>query len=116
MTFAPAGRTPNLMVMAACDIGAAKRLPGEELRGFLTSAMMLGTRAVVASSVPVGDIATVGLMSDLHRNLGAGAGIGRALRTAREATDPGDPEALVARIAFACYGDADAAVAALPHH
>ncbi len=107
-------RTPDVLVMAACDIGATKTLPGEELRGFLTSAMMLGTRAVVASCVPVGDISTKSLMGELHRHVAAGNGLGRSLHMARAASDASDPQALVGRIAFACYGDADAAVVADP--
>ena len=38
------GRTPDIVVLASCDSGASQVLPGDELRGFLSALLMLGTR------------------------------------------------------------------------
>ena len=105
---------PRVMVLSACDVGAATTLPGDELRGFLSAALTIGTRAVVASAVPVHDLATADLMAAFHRGLVAGRSVGVALREAQSACDDGSAGALVGRLAFACYGDATTVVASAP--
>lgn len=96
---------PAIMVLAACDIGASTSMPGEELRGVLTSTMSRGTRALVASGVPVADVDTVALMEAFHGELARGASVGSALRRASAERPQDDPAGVVGRIAFACYGD-----------
>ncbi len=104
-------RPPRVVVLSACDVGAATTLPGQELRGFLSAALTAGTRAVVASAVPVHDEATVDLMAAFHGGLARGLRLGDALRAAQECCDDGTPTAFVGRMAFTCYGDARAVVA-----
>lgn len=107
-------RPPRVMVLSACDVGAATTLPGDELRGFLSAALTIGTRAVVASAVPVHDLATADLMAAFHRGLAAGRSVGAALRDAQTACDDGSAGALVGRLAFGCYGDARTVVTGAP--
>ncbi len=98
------GRAPALVVLASCDSGASQALPGDELRGFLSALFMLGTRSVVASAVPVPDVASTPLMLALHQGLVQGFGLGEALDRARSEVDTGTPEGLVMATAFAQYG------------
>ena len=105
---------PRIMVLSACDVGAATTLPGDELRGFVSAALTIGTRAVVASAVPVHDLATANLMAKFHRRLASGQSVGHALRDAQLACDDGSAAALVGRLAFGCYGDATTVVASAP--
>lgn len=98
------GRAPDTVVLASCDSGASQALPGDELRGFLTTLFMLGTRAIVASAVPVPDLETTPVMLALHGELARGRGVGDALRAARAAIDVESPAGLVTAIAFAHFG------------
>ena len=107
------GRTPDVVLLAACDTGASEVLPGEELRGFLTSLLVLGTRAVVASAVPVPDLDTASMMVALHAELCRGATVGAALRRARATRDISTVEGLITSLAFGCFGAGEVAVGGL---
>ena len=98
------GRTPDLVVLAACDTGASEVLPGEELRGFLAAVLTLGTHAVVASAVPVPDVDTASMMTRLHAELRGGARLAEAVRRARNTCDTATANGLVASLAFGCFG------------
>lgn len=98
------GQTPDVVVLASCDSGASQALPGDELRGFLSALFMLGTRSVVASAVPVPDVASTPLMMALHRGLASGLGVGAALDQARGELDTETPEGFVLATAFAQFG------------
>lgn len=94
-------RPPDLLVVSACDTGRASVRDGDELMGFTSAMLGLGTRAVVASVGPVDDEATAVLMVDLHRRLYAGAAPAAALAEAQAATasDPYD-----STYGFVCFG------------
>jgi hypothetical protein len=98
-------RAPATVVLSACDVGRAGHPAGEELLGMLTGLLTLGTSAVVASVVPVPDVATCTLMTAFHRSLAAGAGVAEALRRARSEVDEGDGPSVAAARSFAAYGD-----------
>ncbi|MFL6140864.1 MAG: CHAT domain-containing protein [Labedaea sp.] len=66
-------RPPALLVLSACD-------------GALSGWLRPGTRAVLASTVPVADDAALALVTVLHANLRAGLGPARALAAAQLAT------------------------------
>lgn len=108
------GQTPDVVVLASCDSGASQALPGDELRGFLSALFMLGTRAVVASAVPVPDVEATPLMVALHRGLAAGQPIGDALDVARAELDRSSPEGFVLATAFALYGAGHVRVSSAP--
>ena len=99
-------RAPERVVLSACDSGVSSTRPGDELLGFLTALFSLGARSVVASVVPVPDIATAPLMVALHDHLSAGACLPGALRAARGALDLDDPAAFAAATAFVAFGAA----------
>ena len=99
-------RAPEVVVLAACDVGTSAVRAGGELLGLVSALMRAGTEAVVASVVPVPDAALVGFMTTLHEALRAGAPVAEALRRARAALDPDDPVALALASAFTCFGGA----------
>lgn len=97
-------QAPAQVVLSACDSGVSSTRPGDELLGFLTALFSLGTRSVVASVVPVSDIATAPLMLAVHDRLLAGAGLPGALRDARATVELDDPAAFAAATAFVAFG------------
>jgi CHAT domain-containing protein len=104
------GGTPTTVVLASCHVGASVVARGDELVGFASSLLPLGTRTVVASVAPVPDTTSRELMVELHRHLRAGEPPATALAQARvrvqqdaSASDP-DAAALVALAAFGCMG------------
>ena len=97
-------RPPASVVLSACDSGVPATRPGDEILGLLSALLSLGTRAVVASVVPVPDLDTTPLMLALHDRLAAGDGLATALLRARDAVDPATPTGFVARSAFVCFG------------
>jgi hypothetical protein len=76
-------RAPELVVLSACDLGAADTHPGDELLGFASALLNMGTRTVIASSVPVPDAAAKRLMTELHARLVSGASPAAALADAQ---------------------------------
>jgi CHAT domain-containing protein len=92
------------VVLAACSSGASAIDAGDELIGVLSTLLANGAAAVVASSGLVPDLSTKELMVAFHRGLAAGDTMAGALAAARRAVDPDDPAALVASLAFTCYG------------
>ena len=76
-------RTPELIVLSACDLAVSGTHAGDELLGFAAALLDMGTRTIIASVVPVPDAAAKRLMLDLHRHLIAGAS--PALAVARAA-------------------------------
>lgn len=95
---------PGTVVLSSCDAGRSGRT-GDELLGLLAALFALGTKAVVASVVPVPDAATAALMAVFHRELIGGASVAEALCAARRCSDD-EPTALVAAVAFTAYGAA----------
>jgi hypothetical protein len=78
-------RPPSLTVLSACDAGLSAVHPGDELMGFASAMLGLGTRTLVASLGPVDDVASEALMVDLHRRLSAGTPPAEALAAAQAA-------------------------------
>ncbi|MFI7701223.1 CHAT domain-containing protein [Nonomuraea sp. NPDC049480] len=96
-------RAPRQVVLSSCDSGRAHPAGADELLGLAVSLMRLGTTGIVASVVPVNDVAVVPLMIALHRELRAGASLPAALRDAGRATG-GDPVATATAWSFLCLG------------
>ena len=81
-------RTPDHVVLSACELGLATVRPGDEALGLTSVLLHLGTRSVVAGVARVGDEAAAETMADYHARLAGGAdqrrGAGRrAGRTGR---------------------------------
>jgi CHAT domain-containing protein len=82
-------------VLSACDLAVSTLHPGDELLGFATALLGMGTRTIVASVVPVPDAAGRRVMLAFHEGLAAGHRPAAALATAQK-------EAAVA--GFVCLG------------
>lgn len=66
------GAPPELLVLSSCDVGRSDVQPGDELMGAAATMLSLGSRAIVASVVPIPDAGAPAVMTDFHRNLRAG--------------------------------------------
>jgi hypothetical protein len=93
---------PRLVVLSACDTGAAGST-GDELLGMAAALIALGSTALVASSLPVPDDDASSFMVDFHRHLALGHGPAAALALAREPRRPGR-SIDVAAVAFTSWG------------
>jgi tetratricopeptide (TPR) repeat protein len=82
-------QAPDRVVLSSCDSGLAAPAGADELLGFASSLIPLGTRSIVASIVPVADDSVQPLMVELHHALRRGAGPAHALNQARALTSTG---------------------------
>jgi tetratricopeptide (TPR) repeat protein len=101
--FERLGRAPYQMVLAGCDSGVAAPVGADELLGLVSSLMPLGAAGIVASIVPVNDIAAVPIMLALHDALQRGAVLPEALLAARRAAGD-DPQAEATAHSFLALG------------
>ena len=101
--FERLGRAPYRLVLAGCDSGVAAPVGADELLGLVSSLVPLGASGIVASIVPVNDLAAVPLMLALHDALQRGATLPEALLAARQATS-GDPLAEATAHSFMALG------------
>jgi CHAT domain len=76
-------RPPQVVVLSACQSGLSAVRPGDEVMGLVAALLTLGTRAVVASVVPVEDHSSAELMIGLHQWLRAGDAPAAALAAAQ---------------------------------
>lgn len=77
-------RTPEHVVLSACELGLATVRPGDEALGLTSVLLHLGTPSVVASVARVGDELAAETMIDYHSRLAAGADSAAALASATE--------------------------------
>jgi CHAT domain-containing protein/tetratricopeptide (TPR) repeat protein len=96
--------TPDTVVLAACDSGVGSVRPGDELLGFTTALFAGGTRSVIASVIPVPDVATASLMDAFHRGVVSGLAPAHALASARAAVGDESSHGFVTSIAFGAFG------------
>lgn len=99
-----AGTAPERVVLAACDSAVETTYPGDEALGFVSALLSHGSRAVVASTVLVPDLAAVPLMVALHEGLARGLTAADALHEARAGAETGSPAGFVASCAFTAFG------------
>jgi tetratricopeptide (TPR) repeat protein len=78
-------QAPHWLVLSSCDSGVAAAVGADELLGLVSSLIPLGAAAIVASVVPVNDVAAVPVMLALHDALRGGATLPGALLAARMA-------------------------------
>ncbi len=83
-------QAPHWLVLSSCDSGVAAAVGADELLGLVSSLIPLGAAGIVASVVPVNDVAAVPVMLALHDALRGGATLPGALLAARTALH-GDP-------------------------
>ena len=101
--FERLGRAPYQLVLAGCDSGIAAPVGADELLGLVSSLIPLGAAGIVASIVPVNDIAAVPIMLALHDALQRGATLPEALLAARRAAGD-DPLAEATAHSFLALG------------
>jgi tetratricopeptide (TPR) repeat protein len=101
--FERLGRAPYRLVLSSCDSGVAAAVGADELLGLVSSLVPLGAAGIVASIVPVNDLAAVPLMLALHDDLQRGATLPEALLAARRATSH-DPLAEATAHSFIALG------------
>jgi CHAT domain-containing protein len=75
-------RTPEHVVLSACEVGLATIRPGDEALGLASVLLHLGTRSVVAGVARVGDQVAEETMSVYHRRLAEGIDSATALADA----------------------------------
>ncbi len=93
-------QAPDVLVLSACDVALSEHHPGDELFGLSAALIGAGTRAIIASVVPVPDAAARRLMLAFHGQLRAGAPPATALATAQS----GLSGANAALAGFVCLG------------
>jgi len=96
-------RGPRQLVLPSCDSGVVAPAGADEVLGLASSLIPLGTTAILASVVPVNDVAVVPLMIALHRELRGGASLADALCDARHEFQS-DPVAAATGLSFVCLG------------
>jgi tetratricopeptide (TPR) repeat protein len=96
-------QAPYHVVLSSCSSAVGVTVGADELLGLVSALISLGTAGVIASVVPVNDPATVPLMTALHDELRAGAGLAAALTRARQAMSD-DPVAQATAYAFIALG------------
>jgi CHAT domain-containing protein len=92
-------RTPEHVVLSACELGLATIRPGDEALGLTSVLLHLGTRSVVAGVARLGDDLAAETMVDYHARLARNADSAEALAAALAA----QPDAAAP---FACFGAA----------
>lgn len=95
---------PQLVVLAACDVGRSTVRPGDEIMGLSAAFLALGTRQVIASVVPAPDAETTPLMIALHRLLAAGTPGVPSLALAQQQLRHSHPAAMAAAAGFVSIG------------
>ena len=101
--FERLGRAPHHLLLPSCDSAIAAPVGADELLGLVSSLIPLGAASIVASVVPVNDLAAVPLMLALHAALQRGATLPEALRSAR-ADSSDDPQAAATAHSFLVLG------------
>lgn len=76
-------RAPYQLVLSSCESAVSLPTGADELLGLASSLVPLGTVAIVASVVPVSDVAATPLMVALHERVRRGVRLAEALRDAR---------------------------------
>ena len=101
--FERMGRAPYRLILSSCDSGVAAAVGADELLGLVSSLVPLGAAGIVASIVPVNDLAAVPLMLALHDALQRGVTLPEALLAARQAASD-DPLAQATAHSFMTLG------------
>lgn len=86
--FEMLARQPDIVVLSACHVGLPAADPGRELLGLVGAMLSLGTRTVIASTLPLPDNRqTVDYMVRLHEAMAAGQRPSEASLTAALTTE-----------------------------
>jgi CHAT domain-containing protein len=95
---------PHHVVLAGCETGRLQVVAGEETLGLAAAMLGAGAATLVASVVPIPDMATVPLMRSYHRALLDGLQPAAALARTQAQVDPADSACRAAAAGFICLG------------
>jgi tetratricopeptide (TPR) repeat protein len=97
---------PHRLLLSSCDSGLGAHAGADELLGLTNALIGLGTAGLLASVVPVNDIATVPLMVAIHGRLREGATLAQALHQARRWLGSSDIVVAATGLSFVALGGA----------
>jgi tetratricopeptide (TPR) repeat protein len=97
---------PHRLVLSSCDSGLGAHAGADELLGLTNALIGLGTAGLLASVVPVNDVATVPLMVAVHGRLREGATLAQALHQARRWLGGSDIVVAATGLSFVALGGA----------
>jgi CHAT domain-containing protein len=97
---------PHRLLLSSCDSGLGAHAGADELLGLTNALIGLGTAGLLASVVPVNDIATVPLMVAIHGRLREGATLAQALHQARRWLGASDIVVAATGLSFVALGGA----------
>jgi hypothetical protein len=97
-------RPPQLVVLAACDIGRPVVAAGDELLGLSAAFIAQGTRQIIASVTAIPDAQATHLMIAFHRALTAGIPAAAALAQTQQKLAAEDAATMATAAAFVCIG------------
>ena len=98
-------RAPREIVLSACDVGSSDPIGAHEALGLVSALLAAGSSSVLASVVPVSDVATIPVMTAVHTALAGGASLPEALRAARrDARDGADSLVAATALSFTAWG------------
>ena len=97
---------PHRLVLSSCDSGLGAHAGADELLGLTNALIGLGTAGLLASVVPVNDVATVPLMVAVHGRLREGATLAQALHQARRWLGASDIVVAATGLSFVALGGA----------
>jgi tetratricopeptide (TPR) repeat protein len=96
-------RAPRQIVLSSCDSAVAAPAGTDELLGLASALIPLGTTGIVASVVPVNDVAVIRLMTALHEHLRNGTTLSEAVQRARNGMQF-DPVEAATSLSFLALG------------
>jgi tetratricopeptide (TPR) repeat protein len=95
---------PSTVVLSACHVGLPAESPGHELLGLVGGLLRIGSRTIVASTLPLPDDSTTAdFMTSFHQSFAGGAAASAALNDADAAVESSDLK-LLYRSAVNVYG------------
>ncbi|MEV0614152.1 CHAT domain-containing protein [Nonomuraea sp. NPDC050404] len=94
---------PELVVLAACDVGRSAVLAGDEILGLCATLLAQGTRQIIVPVISIPDIETAPVMVAFHRALSSGLTAAQALAEAQTSVS-GSPAAQVSAMSFVSLG------------
>lgn len=97
-------RPPQLVVLAACDLGRPVVPAGDELLGLSAAFIAQGTRQIIASVTTIPDAQATHLMIAFHRALAAGIPAATALAQTQQRLAAEDAATMATAAAFVCIG------------
>lgn len=95
---------PRVVVMPSCDSAVSQVGAGDELLGLAAAVLRMGASSLIASVVPISDVATRPLMIALHRRIKDGTPPAAALAETLAAGGSDSPQEKAARAGFVALG------------